>query len=118
MVSEIDLARSKGKGGCCTRVLWHRERGGAGLSFTNHNDIAIAGAGGIGLVVVTMTAHATHAKVQEQGCGALGNLAMHDDNVIMIAGAVGVGGGGDGCTRGKRRRAGKGLSNSGKSRPQ
>lgn len=36
-----------------------------------YNTIAIAAAGGIGVVVTSMTVHPSHTGVQEMGCGAL-----------------------------------------------
>ena len=42
------------------------------------------------MVLAAMTAHAGNAVVQAQGCGALRNLSVNDDNKMAIAGAGGI----------------------------
>ena len=37
-----------------------------------------------------MRAHVSHSGVQEQGCSALGNLAVNDDNQVQIAREGGI----------------------------
>ena len=37
-----------------------------------------------------MRAHRPHAGVQEHGCGALGSLAVNDDNSVKTAAAGGI----------------------------
>mmetsp|Transcript_31566 Transcript_31566/g.74082 ORF Transcript_31566/g.74082 Transcript_31566/m.74082 type:complete len:156 (+) Transcript_31566:44-511(+) len=54
------------------------------------NREAIAAAGGIKAVVEGMKAHEGSAGVQEQGCGALVNLAINDKNKEAIAAAGGI----------------------------
>ena len=53
--------------------------------------VKIAAAGGIETVIAAMTAHKTSAGVQEEACGALGNLAANNDNNrVAISAAGGV----------------------------
>ncbi len=44
--------------------------------------------GGIEAVVTAMGRHAENAKVQEYACGALGNLAVNDENQAKIGAQV------------------------------
>ena len=50
----------------------------------------IAEAGGIEAIVEGMGRHKKHAGVQEQGCGALGNLGANAENKVKIAEAGGI----------------------------
>jgi hypothetical protein len=52
--------------------------------------VLIANAGGIVAILSGMKDHIDHAGVQEQGCGALRNLATNDDNEVLIAEAGGM----------------------------
>ena len=45
----------------------------------------IAEAGGIEAIVEGMGRHGEDAGVQEQGCGALGNLGGNEENQVKIA---------------------------------
>jgi hypothetical protein len=55
------------------------------------NQVAIAGAGGIDVVVAAMRSHTDAAGVQKYGCGALRNLAVNAPaNQATIAGAGGL----------------------------
>ena len=44
--------------------------------------------GGIEAVVTAMRRHAENAKVQEEACGALCNLAVNDENTAKIGAQV------------------------------
>ncbi len=44
--------------------------------------------GGIEAVVTAMGRHAENAKVQENACGALGNLALNAENTAKICAQV------------------------------
>ena len=57
---------------------------------TTDNRIKIADAGGIADVLAAMRAHRLHARVQQYGCSALGNLAVNADNSVKIADAGGI----------------------------
>ena len=50
----------------------------------------IANAGGIVAILSGMKDHIDHAGVQEQGCGALRNLANNVENRVSIANAGGM----------------------------
>ena len=61
------------------------------MAFKNDkNKAQIARGGGIEQVVIAMGAHEHDARVQEAGCGVLGNLAVDEDNREAIAAAGGV----------------------------
>ncbi len=45
----------------------------------------IASLGGLEAIMAAMSAHKDHGGVQEQACGALGNLAVNDGMVVSIA---------------------------------
>jgi len=53
--------------------------------------VAIAAKGGIEAVVAAMGAHESIEEVQEQGCGALRNLSLNEDNEMAIAAKGGIG---------------------------
>ena len=46
----------------------------------------IASEGGIGVILNAMSAHSSHAGVQEQGCGALCNLAANagERDIVLV----------------------------------
>lgn len=50
----------------------------------------IANAGGIGVILSVIRAHANHAGVAENGCSALNNLAVNDFNMVSIADSGGI----------------------------
>ena len=50
----------------------------------------LLGAGGFDAVLAAMGVHGTSAGVQEQGCKALVNLALHDANEAAILRAGGI----------------------------
>ena len=52
---------------------------------------SIVDAGGLGLIVLAMTTHAKQPMVAEQGCGALGSIALRNPtSCTAIVGAGGV----------------------------
>ena len=52
---------------------------------------SIVDAGGLGLIVLAMTTHAKQPMVAEQGCAALGSIALRSPaNCAAIVGAGGV----------------------------
>lgn len=52
---------------------------------------SIVDAGGLGLIVTAMTTHAKQSLVAEQGCAALGSIALRSPaNCTAIVGAGGV----------------------------
>ena len=52
---------------------------------------SIVDAGGLGLIVIAMTTHAKQSLVAEQGCAALGSIALRSPancTAIVVAGGV------------------------------
>ena len=54
------------------------------LARNDDNSIKIAEQGGISVILEAMRTHTSHAGVQEEGCGALRNLAVNAGNKIKI----------------------------------
>jgi hypothetical protein len=54
------------------------------LFVLDNNQVAIASKGGIELILQAMKLHPNHADVQEQGCGALLNLAVNSELKILF----------------------------------
>ena len=79
MKAHIDHAGVQEQG--CTALV--------SVAFDNDdNEVLIANAGGIAVIVSGMKAHIDHAGVQEQGCMALVSVAFdNDDNQVLIANA-------------------------------
>ena len=52
--------------------------------------VEIAKQGGIDAIIKALGNHPDHAEVQRRGCGALGSLAVNDDNKVEIAKQGGI----------------------------
>ena len=61
------------------------------LAANADNKVLIAKEGGIGRLLAALDKHAEHAGVVERACGAVGNLAVNDDNnKVLIAKEGGI----------------------------
>ena len=57
---------------------------GLGIMFSwNVLELSLTGrAGGNRMIISSMQKHSDHAGVQEQACGALANLGVHQQNMV------------------------------------
>ena len=54
------------------------------LAVNADNQVKVAQAGGIEMVISAMKKHEGHAGVQEKGCAALWSLAVNADNQVKV----------------------------------
>ena len=60
------------------------------IARNDDNNVKVAAAGGIEVIVTAMKNHQASAAVQQNGCGALVDIAVNDDNKMKVVAARGM----------------------------